>query len=138
MVGFLCINCSKDVRESYGSRDGRMVLPPQLDSSKVFLSGAVSALLSVPVLHHPVDRFGAGGDCRDFPSSRCGGHLAGPRVCLLAKDSSSGKFLESRVSQDLCRLTEENAWGIHSTARRDGRPRITFMAKCRSACLSQR
>jgi len=40
MVGFLCINCSKDVRESYGSRDGRMVLigPMFLAFSAWFIS----------------------------------------------------------------------------------------------------
>jgi hypothetical protein len=30
-------------------------------------------------------------DCHAVPSSRCGGHLAGPRVYLLAKDPPSGK-----------------------------------------------
>jgi len=59
---------------------------PPLDGSKISRALADSGVFGVPLLHHLLDRLGACSDCHAVPSSRCGGHLAGPRVYLLAKD----------------------------------------------------
>ena len=69
----------------------RLVLLSPLDGSKISRALADSGVFGVPLLHHLLDRLGACSDCHAVPSSRCGGHLAGPRVYLLAKDPPSGK-----------------------------------------------